>query len=156
MNYVATITAAKVAARDILRLKKIAPWMSKLSTLTKQKTEAEESYAKRIAEIEKRCAVKEFEANALAADHPAKADRVEEATKFRETTNKNLESEKKFHEENIKAFDEEIKECETAITEWTEGKRLVSKDDLAAVTNDLCQKQVTESFLEGEYNEATA
>lgn len=152
VNYTTLIAAAKVAARDFLRTQKILPHLAKISSLKKGAEDAVKDFNEMIAAGEKRVAVKEFEAAALADAHPLKAERVEAAAKDRADFEEFKKKQTENHETLAKEYAEAIAEHELAVTEWTEGVRLVSKDELNMLTREYIAERIKTSFVEGEYD----
>lgn len=128
--------------------------MSRKMAKEAEKKEYVERMEKEIKTRENACAVVEFEAEELNANHPEKEKRVEAAKDLRKETDERNEKTTKRIEEAKESFDKEIKDIDEVITEWTEGKRLVSKTDLRELSNQLIEEHVKHNFTQTEIKEA--
>lgn len=147
-EYTEIVSAAKVAARDILRMRKISKWMTRKGAAEADAKMEQEHYEKYAEEREKNVRAQEVEAQHLPEEHPRKAERLEAAAAAREVHTKREEQLKKELDEQLEAYAVRAKECQEAIDEWCEGKRKVSKDELKALTDELIKANVKKEFVE--------
>jgi len=148
-NYLAIVSVAKIAARDILRMRKINKWMTNKDIAQTDLNRYIKTRDESLATQEKHVATIEFEANTLPKNHPQKEDRMKEAQKIREDhenyIKNTIEPETKKTTERC---ENQMKEAQEAIDEWTNGKRKVSREDLANLVNTLIKENVSKQFIE--------
>ena len=146
-TYTALVSAAKLAARDILRMRKLSKWMSRKSGEETRFAKVSADYQKTIADITKRGDVAEFEAVNLPDTHPDKTARVENAMKLQESCAEQIESIKKNLEKVTEAHEKVMADIETATQEWINGTRKVDADELHRLTDELIKANVAAQFV---------
>lgn len=146
-TYTTLIATAKLAARDILRMRKLSKWMSRKSTEENYFAEVSAGYEKSIAAITKRGDIAEFEAVNLPDAHPDKASRVEKALKIQEACTKEVEAIKEDFKSATVAHETVMADIEKATQEWINGTRKVDATELSHLTDELVKANVAAQFV---------
>ena len=145
-SYIVITKTAKKIARDILRMEKLNKWLTKKAKQEAVIKEENESFEKQMKEMEKEAQILEYDAEHMPEDHPAKEDTVKEAEEYREETDKRKENLQKSHDNYIESLEKTLEDINTAIEEWTEGKRKVSYERLNQITDELVKEYGVENF----------
>ena len=145
-NRISVTKAAKVAARDLLRLMKVNEHLSHVSAAQNRINEENKLYEEETARATKRIDVIEFEANAVPADHPAKDEKMEAAAKAREEHDLMMADRAKYHEDTMALLTKTLEERQARLDEWANGEVKVSKDDLHVETEKLLRQYVSDNF----------
>jgi len=150
-TYAEVTKEAKLAARDILRAEKVSALLSFKKNL-KVTFEADKKNIEEImATVEKKQAVKEFEANAIDAAHPLKEEKMKEVAEMRKLVDEQNNERANHIKELEKNFAEKTKEYNDKIEAWNTGKSLVSADALKTLTEKLVTRHFEEVFISGVY-----
>jgi hypothetical protein len=144
--YTSLVETAKVAARDILRMRKISKWLSRKSEVEAVMTEDAKAHAEYLTNTEKRALIAEYEATNCPTDHPGLDDKQKRAVEVRDEVTKTLERAEKSYAERKESDEKRLAEINTAIAEWCDGVRKVSADELAHLTDELIKSNVTQTF----------
>ncbi len=146
-TYTTLVATAKLAARDILRMRKLSKWMSRKSGEEKRFADVSANYEKSIGIVTKRGDVAEFEAINLPDAHPDKTSRVEAAMKVQESCAKEVEALKEDLKSVTVAHETTMADIEKATQEWIDGTRKVDADELHRLTDELIKANVAAQFV---------
>ncbi len=144
--YTSLVETAKVAARDILRMRKISKWLTRKCDTETAMAEDAKAHAEYVKNTEKRALIAEYEANNCPADHPGLEDKQKRAVEVRDEVTKTIERAEKSYAERKESDEKRLAEINTAIAEWCDGVRKVSADELAHLTDELIKDNVTQNF----------
>lgn len=148
MSYTETVTAAKLAARDVLRAAQVGRRLETVRGLTIEL----KAFDKAAAAAEKRAKVAEVDARELAEDHPNKEDatkRAEEIRKDVDETKADLAKQKEDMQKSIDEVNAEIADIESG-----EGKLKVDFDKMSALAAEFVKEGYQEKFIAGDYDTA--
>lgn len=148
MSYTETVTAAKLAARDVLRAGQISRRLEKVRGYTIEL----KNFDKDIEAAEKHAKRAEVEARELAADHPDKEDETASAAEVRKEVDETKAQLVKNKESLQKTIDEVT--AEIASIEAGDGKVKVDFDKMTELARTFVQERFQESFVAGEYDSA--
>ncbi len=145
MSYEETVTAAKLAARDVLRTKQVEKRLEKIRSLNISIKNVD----KDIASTNEDTQIAIVEANALPDAHPRKASRVEAANKLKESNDKHItEVLEKDKAELVK----EVTEVTAEIAEIEAGKKKVDFEPMTELANEFIKERFQEAYVAGEYD----
>jgi hypothetical protein len=145
-TYTTIVDTAKLAARDILRMRKLSKWMTRKTKEEAYFAEVSAGYEKTIASITKRGNIAEFEAINLPDAHPDKDARVEKAMKIQESCAKEVETVKEDLKGATIAHEKVMEDIEKATQEWIDGTRKVDAEELSRLTDELIKANVAAQF----------
>ena len=148
INYAAMMTEAKVAARDIARLRETANAQSKLRC-----DEASVKHVNQLRdEVLKRIAIVEFNISIVNPKDPQKDDKL-----------KNYEESLASHQVQVTALDKDLESANKAVAETQaviqdiqDGKVKCSYENMVDRAKFLIEERIGKAFNEGDYNGVSA
>lgn len=145
MSYKEQITAAKLAARDVLRTAQVERRLEKIRSLNASIKNVD----KEITDTNEDSQIAVVEANALPDAHPRKASRVEAATKLKEANDKHIAE---FLEKNKANLVKQVAEVNAEIAEIEAGKKKVDFEPMTELAKKFVEERFQEAYVAGEYD----
>ena len=174
-NHESLIAAAKEAARDILRNKKVQALLgyiitqkTKLKDAKAGKDACTERFENDIKDLEEMKSVQEYDIRmaeetnnplqeTITKNAKKRIESIEESVKTVTARNaEDLASHDKNIESVTEATNEKIEEYKEKIENWHTGKSKVCRETMRTMASAMCEERIKDGFLAGEYDEDEA